>query len=172
MTYVTLIADFRHSTNELTNALRLFTQEQLNQVPFSGSWTPGQVGQHLLKSETGVSELFRGATQAANRDPEALSPAIRGIFLDFNSKLQAPDFIIPDNTPQDRDQLIRSLEDNRAAVLRLAEVSDTDLLLMDFPVPQLGELTGKEWLTFVTVHSLRHVNQLKKIHQHIMQPQA
>lgn len=167
MQTIPVIEDFRQSTAALLGALQLFSQEQLNEVPFAGSWTPGQVGQHLLKSETGVSELFRGNKQKPDRDPDALSPQIRAIFLDFSTKFDAPEFIVPDNTPQDRAQLLQALERNREEILRLAAENDLDLQLQDFAVPQLGELTGREWLTFVTVHSLRHVNQLKKIHQHI-----
>lgn len=167
MTKEFLMEDLRKSTRELTEALRLFSQEQLNQVPFPGSWTPGQVGQHLLKSETGVTELLRGNTQRAIRQPDAHHENIRSLFLDFSTKMEAPEFIIPDNHPKNREQLIRSLEENRENVLQAAAEQDLDLLLTDFDMPDWGPLSGQEWLTFMTVHSRRHTHQLHKIHRHL-----
>ena len=34
-----------------------------------------------------------------------------------------------------------------------------------FPLPQLGELTGWEWIYFSAAHSVRHTRQLRKIHE-------
>ncbi|WP_126245052.1 DinB family protein [Chitinophaga rhizosphaerae] len=163
MTTQSLISDFNQSTTELLDALGHFSQEQLNRVPFAGSWTPGQVGQHLLKSESGVPELLRGNTRVADRDPEALAPVLRSIFLDFTTKFEAMESITPDELPKDREQLMQALQSNRDEILQLIAASDPDLLILDFPFPQLGELTIREWLTFLSAHSRRHTHQLKKM---------
>ncbi|WP_341842888.1 DinB family protein [Chitinophaga caseinilytica] len=163
MTTQSYISDFNQSTTELLDALGHFSQEQLNRVPFAGSWTPGQVGQHLLISESGVPELLRGNTRPTDRDPEALAPALRSIFLDFTTKFEAMEAIRPDDLPKDREQLMQSLKSNRDVILQLVAGTSPDLLLLDFPFPQLGELTIREWLTFLTVHSRRHTHQLKKM---------
>ena len=57
--------------------LNLFSEEQLNIVPFEGSWTGGQVGEHLLKS-AGVVEAIYGrtapTTESASRRKNTHAP--------------------------------------------------------------------------------------------------
>jgi hypothetical protein len=53
---------------EVEDTARLFLaglssirQEQINTVPFPGSWTAGQVAEHILLSASGVLEVIQGA---------------------------------------------------------------------------------------------------------------
>ncbi len=166
MTTTSLIAEIRTSTKDLLDAISMFTQEQLNEVPFAGSWTPGQVAQHLLKSESGIPELLEGNTSPANREPDALVPTIQSIFLDFNTKMQAPDFIFPDEAPKDREELMQQLAHNRELIIQLITTKDLSRLLTDFPFPELGEMSAYEWMKFMMSHAKRHTHQLKNMLPH------
>lgn len=166
MTTTTLIAEIRTSTDELLDAISLFTHEQLNQVPFAGSWTPGQVAQHLLKSESGIPQLFEGNTAPANREPDALVPVIHSIFLDFTTKMQSPDFILPDEEPKNSEALRQQLKQNREHILQLISTRDLTRHLTDFAFPELGELTGYEWMKFMISHAKRHTHQMKNMLPH------
>ena len=44
-----VISDFEKNTREFIEVLSSFTQDQINEIPFEGSWTAGKVGRHILK---------------------------------------------------------------------------------------------------------------------------
>ncbi len=47
---------FAEIDSVLTNMIKtlsLFTEEEINTIPFEGSWTPGQVAQHIILSDSG-----------------------------------------------------------------------------------------------------------------------
>ena len=41
---------FEQTMNRLISVLEGMTENQINMVPFPGSWTAGQVGDHLYRS--------------------------------------------------------------------------------------------------------------------------
>src|SRR6266480_647100 len=88
-----LIKQFDETESELLKVVSSFSEEQLNAVPFKGSWTAGQVTEHLLKSKSGIPKLFSGATKPTEREPDEKVDIIKSIFLDFNSKFKSPDFV-------------------------------------------------------------------------------
>src|SRR5260221_2691509 len=87
--------------------LARFSEEQLNIVPFEGSWTGGQVAEHLLKS-AGVADVVFGHTAPTSRPPDEKVPMLR-IFLDFSIKMKSPDFIIPSDGFHPKKPLIDGL---------------------------------------------------------------
>jgi uncharacterized damage-inducible protein DinB len=159
-----ILARLNETTKELLETISLFTPEQFNAIPFEGSWTAGQVAEHLLKSETNVPRVWRGHTQPTTRPPGEKAGILEKVFLDTTNKLKAPDFIIPSAGPHEKETIFRALKDNRAEIKTLAEKIDLSLTFTGFSFPQLGELTGIEWLTFIITHSARHINQLKNIY--------
>ena len=52
-----LLKQFEETEREFYNVLASFTQEQLNESPFEGSWTAAQVADHMLKSKKGIPGL-------------------------------------------------------------------------------------------------------------------
>ncbi|MET0393852.1 MAG: DinB family protein [Chitinophagaceae bacterium] len=161
----TIIAEAERTTKELLNSISFFTQEQFNEVPFPGSWTPGQVAEHVFKSESGIPKVFTTAIQPTTRDPEEKAPEIRSIFLDFSIKMQSPDFILPSSKPKDRATLLAGLEKNRQEISCLLGTLDLTATCTSFPLPQMGELTRYEWATFIDCHARRHIHQLKNIRE-------
>lgn len=155
------------NTNELLKSVALFTPEQFNKVPFEGSWTAAQVAEHLLKSESNVPDVWNGNTEITQRDPEEKSAILRNIFLDFSTKIKSPEFILPSDKWQEPDSLYNALKENRSKIRNLVEEKDLTLTFTDFSFPQLGELTGMEWATFVICHAIRHTRQLNNIYKEI-----
>lgn len=146
------------------STLNGFTEEQFNTQPGYGGWTAGQVAEHLLKS-AGVVETIAGRTEpTTTRQPDAHCPMIASIFLDFNTKLQSPDFIIPSDGYHDKQEFVGKLTTVWEKIKQGVSLLDLSVTCLDFEFPTVGPLTRLEWLWFYVWHTQRHLNQLKKIH--------
>jgi len=159
-----ILQQFDNTTTELLETINLFSKDQFNKIPFEGSWTAGQVCEHLFKSESGLPMVLKSNSQKITRDPGEKIPIIESIFLDFSTKLKSPDFILPSSEPKDKKILYGSIQSNRQEIRELIQSTDLTLTFPTYPFPQLGEFTGLEWLTFAICHSKRHTRQLKNIY--------
>jgi hypothetical protein len=152
-------------TNELVQVISSFTGEQINTVPFEGSWTPGQVVDHLMKSAERLTKNIYGATIGTERKPDEKIEIIASIFLNFSSKLNSPDFIIPEKMDHDKKKLIDRVITTMAKVAEGAKTLQLSETCLDFELPRLGKLTRLEWSYFILYHTQRHIRQLKNIYQ-------
>lgn len=160
------------SKKDLLQTLSAFTAQQLNTVPFAGSWTAGQVTEHLLKSSSGVPEMLLGDTQPTDREADGLAKNISDIFLDFSVKFQSPDFILPSDGPHDKETIMASMKSTMEQIESLATTHDLTALCTSFEFPQVGELTRLEWIHFVACHTIRHTRQIKNIYQKLTDAKA
>lgn len=158
-----LIAELEETTKDLMATLSLFTQEEFNKIPFEGSWTAGQVAEHLFKSESNIPKVLHGNSKETKRDSFEKTGIIRTVFLDYTIKLKSPEFILPSNKPKNKEDFIKGFEGTRKELKQLIKTSDLNRTFTDFPFPQMGELTGWEWICFAVCHSKRHIRQMKII---------
>ncbi|MEO6285671.1 MAG: DinB family protein [Dyadobacter sp.] len=162
-----ILKDLDETTENFLKTLSAFEPDQINIVPFEGSWTAGQVAEHILKSEGGLPETLLGPTNRDNRDSGEKIAIIDSIFLDFSTKLEAPSFIIPSEGPHDQRQLLSGFANKRAQIAAIAGTEDLTLTCTSFRFPNLGELTRLEWLSFIIAHSKRHTFQLRNIFEKV-----
>ncbi len=146
----------------LMETLDAFTPETFNRVPPLGGWTAGQVCEHLLLS-AGVVEVIAGKTQPPGRPAGQKVEAIAAVFLDFNTRLQSPDFIIPAAGDYDQQLMIQKLKTVWTKLKEAVRLLDLDALCVDFDLPVMGQLTRLEWIWFYVVHTQRHVRQLERL---------
>jgi hypothetical protein len=151
----------------LLQALDSFDQDNINIVPFEGSWTGGQVARHVLKSASGVLDALNGPVKRAERDPSQHLKLLSDIFLNFDIKMKSPDFVLPDEEPKDKGILINLLEDTFDGIIKVAESEDLDVICTTFEMPSLGFLSRREFIGFTIVHTQRHIHQLKNISNHL-----
>lgn len=158
-----LSAELQTAFDKLLNMLEALDKPTLNQVPFPHSWTAAQVGDHLRKSYD-VIGCLTGQTAPTQRDPEAHVAPLSEMFLNFNIKMESPDFILPSTNEISKEELLEGLRARIASISDFA-TSDADMTLtcLDFELPTLGTLTRIEWLNFVRVHTMRHNHQLEGI---------
>lgn len=158
-----LLHDLDQSEHDFYTTLAAFQPEQVNHVPFEGSWTAGQVAEHILLAESGIPETVLGTTEDTDRPFAQYVPVIESIFLDFTARYEAPEFIIPSSGPHNQQQLLEAFKAERAAIREIAANEDLSLTCTDFEFPQIANLTRWEWLQFVLCHSKRHTRQLRNI---------
>ena len=162
-----LISEFEETTKELFATLSSFSNEEFNKIPFEGSWTAGQVAEHLFKSESNIPRVLNGNSKETERDPFEKTGPIRSIFLDYSIKMKSPESILPSNDVKNKEFLIKGFEETRKELRNLIETKDLYRTFTDFPFPQLGEFTGWEWICFAVCHSKRHIRQMKIIAEKI-----
>lgn len=161
----TLAEEIQQSVDILMATLSKFSNEQLNIVPFSGSWTAGQIADHIRKATDGLPDTN---TRPANRDPALYVETLKSLFLDFTAKYESPHFILPDAGPFQTDALLRELARVKNTNAEIALTRDLTHLCLDFEMPGLGYLTRYEWLNFMVAHTQRHAYQLKNTAEKIL----
>lgn len=157
-----ILTELKNTTDDLLRILDILSPNELNRIPFEGSWTAGQVGDHLLKSY-GVVETLNGEVKSTNRAPDQKVAGIKAAFLNFNNKMQSPDFIIPTNDVINKEALLNALKHQISLLVSCAKTQDLSLTCLSFSIPELGNMTRLEWIYFVMYHTQRHNRQLKNI---------
>jgi DinB family protein len=152
---------------KLNDILFSFSQEELNMVPYQGSWTAGQTTQHIILVCSGYPELFAGNTEKTTRKPDEKIKEIEAIFLDFNTKMDAPDFVKPEIKDYNKNSLTLSLLNLESELLTASETFDLTLTCLDFEVPGFGKFTILEWISFGLIHAQRHTKQLHDIFKYV-----
>ncbi|MBS7256558.1 DinB family protein [Flavobacterium branchiicola] len=148
---------------KLNETLSLFTESDLNKIPYEGSWTAGQVVQHIILADSGFPQLFAGKTEKTTRKPDEKVKDIDALFLNFNLKMDAPVFLIPEKKEYNKNDLNLKLLKIESELLECAENYDLTLTSLDFQLPGFDHFTFYEWIDFALVHTQRHTNQLNKI---------
>lgn len=159
-----LLTSFQAVADEFIQQLSSFSSEQINTIPFEGSWTAGQVAQHLVLSDSGFAELLNGAGKETERSPDEHVETIRAAFLNFSIKMQSPDFVRPALTDYDKDYLIATLEELKGSIMYAIKTLALLETCVTFELPVLGHLTRLEAIHFLIVHTQRHLHQLKNIY--------
>jgi hypothetical protein len=161
--------NIKSTFEELYATISAFNDSQIDVVPFSGSWTPGQVAEHIIKSISGIPNLCDGSTKVSHRAADEKTEAIRKLFLDFTQKFQSPDFIVPIETQHNKANILHALKRTEGNFLNVARTHDLSLICLDFELFGFGHLTKLELLDFGLTHTQRHIRQLKNIFHHLTQ---
>ncbi|GGM93277.1 hypothetical protein GCM10010967_28020 [Dyadobacter beijingensis] len=162
-----LLHDLDQTEHDFSSVLAAFQPAAVNAIPFEGSWTAGQVAEHILLSESGIPETILGSTDETVRPVGQYVPVIESIFLDFSAKYESPEFIVPSPGPHDQRNLLDAFKAERAEIRQIAASEDLSLTCTDFEFPQIANLTRWEWLQFVLCHSKRHTRQLRNIFEKV-----
>ncbi|GAA0890834.1 hypothetical protein GCM10009122_05130 [Fulvivirga kasyanovii] len=159
-----LILKIDNTFDKMVHAITRFEEGQYNTVPFEGSWTAGQVVQHIIMS---VAELPDKKTQAPQRSYDEKIDSIEKLFLDFGIKMESPEFIIPEYQTYDKTGQIMELKNIQHRHVETIRDTDLSALCVDFEFPTFGYLTRFEWFSFFVFHTQRHTVQVNNIYQYL-----
>lgn len=130
-----LLAQIDSTEAALLDAFGSLSQQELNTVPFEGSWTPGQLSEHLEKS-CGIDTLY-AETADTNRDPASMIAPINAMFLDFSTKMQSPGFIYPRGDHYEKEVVCRILKTRWTDIRQAATTLDLSKTCLAFEFPRL-----------------------------------
>ncbi|PKB15190.1 DinB family protein [Flavobacterium sp. 5] len=154
---------------ELDEKLSSFSESQINKKPFEGSWTAGQLAQHLILGCSGLSKLCDGKTEKTDRDPSEKIDVIKSVFLNFDTKMQSPEFLYTEDKEYNQILLLLALQKIEQELLHISNNYDLTLTCLDFVIPSFGKLTIYEWIYFDLIHIQRHLKQLNTIFEKVTQ---
>jgi len=163
----TILIDTEQTFTTLIKTVSSFDEERLNVIPFEGSWTAGQVVQHLILANSGFIEVMQGPVKEPERKPDQLVTRIRTDFLNFDVKMESPEFILPLPIDYSKSKQLGTLENIKSGLLHLIETVELDKVCMTFELPGYGFLTRFEAVYFVNYHTQRHTHQLRNIYQYL-----
>jgi hypothetical protein len=138
--------------------------------PSPPEWSAGEVLSHLAMIEISVGEILQKKLRraiAAEILPVAGEQSRRwrnlaGKLLDEGTKIEAPDFVVPDGT-MSAAAAWQSLQVSRAKlrqILLAADGMNTETIVARHVL--LGILTFEEWFGFVGYHEQRHAAQIAR----------
>lgn len=158
-----IITQLESALNDTLHLVDSLSENDLNKVPFEGSWTAAQVARHLYKSEAGIDQMFYAPSKPVERAPDEKAAWLKELFLNFETKMKSPDFILPEEQHYDKDALGNLLKEEKEKVLEAVNNSNLNeeaVLGDDHP---LKGNTKLEILHFLTYHTMRHNHQIRKI---------
>lgn len=157
---IALFENFDEITNEFLQLVRSCDEEELNTVPYKGSWTVAQVAEHVTRSNITIIQSMQIEGKKSTRELDERVPELKATFLDFTIKLNSPGFILPTKATYQKDPLVSDLE---RSIKRLREVSEKADFSEALNHPIFEEITKLEIFHFVLYHTQRHIQQLKKV---------
>lgn len=160
-----LVKEIEDTYTKLLETLSLIPGSQIDTIPFEGSWTAGQLAEHLIRAGFSAGDFFRKNVEPSQRPPDAAVEQIKSIFLNFDTKLESADFIAPLQTVHDKDEQLKELERIKNAYIDAAEHLDLSYLCLGFALPGAGHLTRLEWISLNIYHMQRHTRQLQNIYR-------
>lgn len=157
----TLAEELIQTQGELASVVTSIPDDKINIVPFEGSWTAGQVLEHLCKSvSTGI---LKGNVQAVSRPADEKIAFVQAVFLDFTKKFSAPDFVVPVGTAYNKQEQLSLLTEKFDRLIAALDMYNLAEECIDFAIPGFGNFTRLEWIAFHMLHTRRHTEQLRNI---------
>lgn len=157
---------FGDTSSELLSLIDEFTPPELNEIPFHGSWTAGQVGDHLYRSY-GIVHALNGNVVPATRPVDEKIPPIK-VFMNDTIKMSPPEILQPSTGFIDKSALLEKLKERIAQLNDVIRHSDLSLICKDYAIPRFGLFTRLEWIYFTIYHTRRHLHQINRIKEIII----
>ncbi|MBB6239034.1 hypothetical protein HDC90_003681 [Pedobacter sp. AK013] len=162
-----IIREADETLSALEHEFSRFNAPQINEVPFEGSWTAGQLVKHLVLSNSGFLEVINGPVTETDKPADLMVKEIRKDFLNFGVKYNSPKEIYPEDRTYSQPELLKSLKQIRAGISEAARGLDLTKTCTAYELPGYGFLTRLETIYFVIYHTQRHVHQLKNIYSEL-----
>ncbi len=158
-----ILKEFTETFATLIDTIAAFDRESFNRVDREEKWTAGQVVEHLLLANTGFAAVLNAKVKATERNIDELIPRLKADFLNFDLKMQAPDFIVPERKVYDQAAQLNKTKEIKEMVAKEITTLDLSKTCLAFELPVYGFLTRLEAVYFVIYHTQRHTQQLKNI---------
>lgn len=154
----------------LADAYAAVPEDKRDERPAADQWSAAEVLAHLAMIETSVAQILQKKLARAMA-MDSLTPAggpsrkwrkLEDRLLDTETKVEAPEFVVPDGTMA-ATEAWQSLQESRPRlrqVLLAADGKDTSTVVSRHVV--LGVLTFEEWFGFVGFHEHRHALQIAR----------
>ena len=155
-----LFAPLDNQIWELLQIISPLGKQQIDVVPFPGSWTAAQTTRHIIKSNASIARALSLPGEHTAREPDQRVQELKELFLDFTTKFQSAPFIAPTKDHYEKERLIADLIRSTETLKDASRQTDLGEAIHH---PAFGEITKLELIYFVRFHTQRHVRQVKNI---------
>ena len=159
-----IFSEIDSTITEVEQLFSLFTDEEVNSIPFEGSWTAAQLVEHVNLSLSGFIYQLFGPVRDTERQPDAGVQQLRDMFLNFENKFQASPPIKPASKNYKKAELLSTLDELKTKLSSFDTSSDLSKTCVAVELPFFGYLTRTEIAYFIIYHTQRHLHQLKNIY--------
>lgn len=151
---------------DLNRTLSRFSDETLNTVPFEGSWTAGQVAEHIINSQLYIlTQLSEGPVSTADRLYDQEVNTIQAIFRDMESKAKTDESIAPGPPTHDLRKLLETLNKQKEQQIEIIKTRKLEEFCATLEFPGIGHLSRYEWMHMMIEHGQRHRRQIDNIYK-------
>lgn len=149
---------------KLINFINTISDEQANIKPDQQTWSILEVLEHLYLMEKGIISKIGNALETGKVQTEIISPKPIERTIDRDFKIDAPETLKPKGNFKTLNQAKDHLVKSREAILFLTHNKDEKTLqAYCFTHPVFGEMNLQQWIEFIGLHELRHLEQMKEI---------
>lgn len=156
-----VIEEFQKTISEFLQMISDTGDDIFNVKPSEKSWSVGQIADHANKTLSIVVKVLRAEGNIAERDPRALEPLLQSVFLNFETKYERPDYLIPGDEI-DKAILSDHIKANIEKIKNLGTEQDLKIIPAGFTLPGMQEMTKLEWIYFAKYHTQRHMHQIQR----------
>ena len=160
MKTTSLSTELETTIAEFIKLVHSFTPEQLNTVPFEGSWTAAQVAEHVYKSSSSIIQALTSEGIIPGRQPDTRIKELKDTFLNFEIKFQSGKFITPGDGVYEKETMLAKLQESFNRIKELSATVNVSEMISN---RALGDITKLELLHFFVYHTQRHAHQLQNI---------
>jgi uncharacterized damage-inducible protein DinB len=148
-----------------------FSAQQLNWRSDDSSWSIAQVVEHICKVEDSTMRLLPAGLAQSPKFQQRDLP-LQTLIPDRSTKVQAPSGLEPGDGMWTYGRLLSLLTESRQRTIALLKgITDTSLLPVTsppYPHPVFGQLSTKQWIEFIPLHELRHIQQIEELKEDII----
>src|SRR5690242_12190505 len=105
-----LFSEIDKTVKELLDQVFYLDANKINTVPYKNSWTAAQLLRHVTKSTISMARAMDTPQKDPGRAADARAEELKNIFLDFTRTFNAPEFIIPEDGPYEKDRSMQELK--------------------------------------------------------------
>lgn len=161
--YNNIISELNEAMKETVSLIESAGEKEVNIIPFKGSWTAAQTARHLVKAGADMPSLFARQAPPANRQPDEKAPELKDLLLNFEIKMDSPEFILPEHKNYSKEELITDTENIRKETMEVLATANLDEIPELQESNPLKDYTKLELLHFAVYHTQRHNRQIKNI---------
>lgn len=163
-----VVPAINESTTQLLRAVNRFSSHRFNEVPPGSGWSPGQIAEHILLTDIFISRILQKDLEFAGRKTDEKVSVIKEIFEDGDQKLNAPEFTIPSDMLKDPVTMQEKISRERHFIIHYLNTIEEDAICSSYSHPAFGTLTITEWSWYIVYHTWRHVHQLEKMSEEVV----
>ncbi len=158
------IQNLQNNASEILEVLDQCSSELLSKK-VGEAWSILEILEHIFLTERLVYVmLLRPSSKQAEKEEVIGQEKLQKLIVNLRArKLKAPDSLEPKGKIKSKEEFIKLFSEQRASLMLDVEGAKIQISLASYVHPFLGEMTIRDWLHFIPLHSKRHLEQIKDI---------